>query len=441
MTDEPNPQAPHADPAGDPADEPAGEPPDGGRAVVAVEPFVCSFGPLPTAVVNDRLIVVRLRTADGREGLGCATFTQRPAAVVAAVDALRPIVLGRDSARVEDLWRTMHHHAYWRSGPVLNAAISGVDMALWDLVGKRAGMPVYDLLGGACRDALALYRTVVGATFDDIDRQCDDLIAQGVTHLRVLQGWYGGGPAGDEAPAAAGRKLKFRTQPGAYYDPAAYMRSTPKLLGHLRDRYGDAVELIHDVHERLTPSDALRFGRALEEFRLYFVEDLFAPEDAEWYARAKQHLVTPLAAGELFTNVREWQPLVADRSIDFLRVHLSQLGGLTPARKAATFAELQGVRTAWHAPNDMTPVGHAANLHLSMASPNFGVQEWPELPLVLAEVFPGCPQPEGGHVAPSDRPGWGVGFDERAAGRFPGAMVEVERWSLARLPDGTAARP
>jgi mannonate dehydratase len=196
------------------------------------------------------------------------------------------------------------------------------------------------------------------------------------------------------------------------------------------------------VHERIAPSDAVRFAKEMEQFRLFFLEDLLAPEDSDWFARVRQVCTTPLAMGELFNNPREWQPLIANRHIDYIRMHISQMGGLTPARKVALMAEQFGVRTAWHAPGDCSPIGHACNLHLDLVSANFGIQEWCGFPEAVYEVFPGCPvqkngmlmQPEGGH-------GWGVDIDEKAAARFPIDTSTVDMWTQLRRPDGSPARP
>lgn len=387
-----------------------------------------------TQPAGSRLIVVRVDTNEpGLYGLGCATFTQRPLPVKVAVEEyLKPLLLGREVDRIEDLWQVSWVNSYWRNGPVLNNAISGVDMALWDIRGKRAGMPVYELLGGKCREAVALYRHADGSCPQEVEGNVRRWMAEGYHYVRVQMGGYGGRAGSMHTPADA--------QPGAYFDDLAYARSVPRLLEHIRGAIGFEVELLHDVHERLRPIDALQLAKAVEPYHLFFLEDALAPEDVEYFATIRSQCATPLAMGELFNNPREWMPLITSRLIDFIRMHISQMGGLTPARKVAACAELHNVRTAWHGPGDVSPVGHACNLHLDLASPNFGIQEWAGLSDAEREVFPGCPEVRGGFAYVSDRPGFGIDLDEAAAARFP-CKSFVDTWTQSRLPDGTLVRP
>ncbi len=221
----------------------------------------------------------------------------------------------------------------------------------------------------------------------------------------------------------------------------------PALFDHVRDKVGFEVELLHDVHERLAPIDAVRLAKELEPYRLFYLEDPFAPEDQAWLRELRSQTATPIAIGELFTHPLEWRSLIADRLIDFIRVHLSDIGGLTPARKLAALAESFGVRTAFHGPSDVSPVGHAANVHLDVALPNFGIQEFTGIPDVLREVFPGGPEQRDGYLYPSSDPGLGVDVDEELARRYPlrADMAQfkdgVVDWTQTRLPDGTLARP
>jgi mannonate dehydratase len=387
-----------------------------------------------TAPSRIRLVVVKVVTSEpGLYGLGCATFTQRHRAVAAAVDGhLRAFLLGRDVSRIEDLWQQMMVHSYWRNGPVLNNAVSGVDMALWDIKGKLAGMPVYELLGGKCREGAAVYRHADGAEPKQVEDNARKFQEQGIHYIRVQMGGYGG-----KNPML---RLPEGSPSGAYYDDKAYMRSIPPLLEHIRSTIGWQVELLHDIHERLRPIDAVNFAKIVEPYRLFFLEDALAPEDIEWFETIRQQCATPLAMGELFVHPREWVPLVSRRLIDFLRMHISAIGGITPAKKAAILGEQFGVRTAWHGPGDVSPVGHAANVHLDVSSPNFGVQEWSGFSDTLQEVFPGCPELRNGYAYPNDKPGLGIDLNEDLAARFP-CEDGVEQWTQTRLPDGTAVRP
>ena len=389
---------------------------------------------IATQPAGARLIVVKVLTSEpGLYGLGCATFTQRWRAVVAAIEKhLKPFLIGRDVSRIEELFRMSMVHGYWRNGPVLNNAISGVDMALWDVKGKQAGMPVYQLLGGKCREAAAVYTHANGRTPEAVVESVRGFLHEGYRFIRVQMGGYGGKMTHIARPEAA--------LDGAYFDPRDYMRNTLRMMEHVRAEVGFEVELLHDVHERLQPIDAVQFAKDVEPFRLFFLEDALAPEDIKWFERIRQQCATPLAMGELFNHPREWQPLVSGRLIDFVRMHVSQMGGITPARAVATFANMYGIRTAWHGPGDVSPVGHAANLHLDLWAPNFGVQEWCRFGESVYEIFPGTPRVRDGYMYPNDKPGLGIDVDEKLAAEYP-CTDTVEQWTQARLPDGSPARP
>lgn len=383
---------------------------------------------------SSRLVIVKVVTSEpGLYGLGCATFTQRVFAVQAAIERhLKPFLLGRDVDRIEEIWQMSMVHGYWRNGPVLNNAISGVDQALWDIKGKRAGMPLYQLLGGKSREAAAVYVHADGRDPHEVEHHARRLVEQGFRHVRVQMGGYGG--EGTAVPRPEG------APDGNYFDPRSYGRSMLEMIAHVRERLGASVELLHDVHERLHPIDAVQFAKDVEPYRLFFLEDLFAPEDIDWFSTVRRQCATPLAMGELFNNPHEWRPLITGRLVDFIRMHISQIGGVTPARNVAAFAHMFGIRTAWHGPGDTSPVGHAANLHLDLWAPNFGIQEW-YLPSELEyEMFPGLPTVRAGYLYPNDRPGLGIDIDEQLAARYPCSDI-VEQWTQTRLPDGSPARP
>lgn len=405
-----------------------------------------------TAPAGIGLAVVKVSTSEpGLYGVGCATFTQRLLAVRSVVeDYLEPLLVGRDPQRIEDIWQIVYQNAYWRNGPVLNNALSGVDQALWDIKGKVAGLPLYELLGGKVREGAAVYAHADGRDPEEVLDRVLELQEEGLGYVRCQMGGYGGGrPAGVSASALErphgqpGPSLP----PGHTFDPASYAREVPRLFESLRNKLGFEVGLLHDVHERLAPIDAVRLAREVEPFRLFYLEDPLAPEDQAWFAQLRSQTVTPIALGELFTHPLEWRDLVANRLIDFIRVHVSAIGGVTPARKLAALSEAFGVRTAFHGPGDVSPVGHAANVHLDVALPNFGIQEFAGIPDVLREVFPGAPEQRGGYLYPGDGPGLGVDIDEELAERYPlhadmaqftGGVVD---WTQSRLPDGTPARP
>ena len=383
------------------------------------------------------LVIVKVETDDvGLYGLGCATFTQRPTLVAGAVEEyLDPLLRGRDVANIEDLWHLMYVNAYWRNGPVLNNAISGVDMALWDIKGKVAGMPVYDLLGGKCREAAMVYRHADGSDPHEVLDNVHALMEQGFLAVRCQMGGYGG-----RTPLQGASAGFVESFPGAYYAPDTYARSVVELFDHVRGGVGDGLFLLHDIHERLAPVDAIRLARELEPHRLFFLEDPLPPDQVGWFRRLRDQTTTPIAMGELHNHPLEWRSLISDRLIDFIRSHISQLGGISPARKLAALAESFGVRTAWHGPGDVSPVGHAANLHLDLACHNFGIQEVGGFGEPLREVFPGTPEMRDGYLWANDRPGLGIDIDETAAARYP-VEVSTITWTQSRWPDGTLWTP
>jgi mannonate dehydratase len=405
-------------------------------------PKIADVRAIATAPAGLRLVVVKVTTdQDGLYGYGCATFTQRADLVVPAVERyLKPFLVGKPADRIEDTWQALYASSYWRNGPVLNNAISGVDMALWDIKGRQAGMPVYQLLGGKAREAADCYAHASGAEVAEVIDAARALMAKGFRHVRVQVGVPG--MAGYGSRRGEPRIEALHDAP--VFEPAAYVRRALLLLETAREELGDEVELLHDVHERISPTQALAFCKEAERFRMFFVEDPVSPEDIGWFRLIRQQSTTPIAMGELFNSPHEWTPLIAERLIDYIRVHVSQAGGLTPCRKMAALAEAFGVKTAWHGPGDVSPIGHACNVTLDLVCHNFGIQESVSFNDATREVFAGCPRLENGYLYANDAPGWGIELDERAAAKYPfghGETGERQRlnggWGEIRRRDGT----
>lgn len=395
-----------------------------------------------TAPATSNLVVVKIETNEPElYGLGCATFTQRARAVETAVNGfLHDFLVGKNPLNIEDTWQSVFVSSYWRNGPVLNNAQSGVDMALWDILGKVAQQPVYQLLGGKVRHTADTYRHARGDSFQEVTDEVQKFIEQGYRHVRAQVGIPGYSAYGTGNPD---EKTAKDNQHHFTFEPRAYVKTVPKLFEHLRTKVGDEVELLHDVHERVPPILAIQLAKDVEPYRLFFLEDPFSPEDVGYFEHLRAQTSTPIAMGELFNNPNEWLPLISGRLIDFIRVHISQVGGLTMARKIATLCEFFRVRTAWHGPGDVSPVGHACNIHLDLAVPNFGVQEAREFTEEERDVFPGSPWIENGYFHVSDRPGFGVDIDEKLAAKFPVSNDPPfpYRWGNVRQKDGTVVKP
>jgi mannonate dehydratase len=404
-----------------------------------------------TAPNRIRLVVVKVETTEpGLVGWGCATFTQRALVVQTAIEQyLKPFLIGRNVDEIEDIWQSSYMSSYWRNGPVLFNAMSGVDIALWDIKGKRAGMPLYQLLGGKVRRGADCYYHASGADFAAVEDSARRGMSLGFRHIRVQAATPGlaGYGAGGGAAAAAGAQNNDAIGPTntrAIWEPAPYVRMVPKLFEHLRSKLGDEVELLHDVHERITLNQAINMCKALEPYRLFFLEDPFPPEENDHFRLLRQQTCVPLAMGELFNTQHEYLPLIKERLIDFIRIHISQIGGLSPARKVAALCEYFGVRTAWHGPGDASPLAHAAQLALELTNYNFGVHEGSGFQADTQAVFVGAPEVKDGYMLASEKPGLGIEVDEKAAARFPfpaGPPNFDYSWGTTRRRDGTVIRP
>jgi mannonate dehydratase len=380
-------------------------------------------------------VTLRITTTDGVTGLGDATLNGRELAVVAYLrDHVAPLLIGKDPARIEDIWQYLYKGAYWRRGPVTMTAVSAVDTALWDIKGKTAGLPVYQLLGGRSRDGVLVYSHASGtdtpALLDDVERFLD----LGYKAVRAqaavpdVGGTYGVRKGKLYEPAATALPDE---QP---WDTEAYLRFAPTYLEAVRERFGFGFHLLHDVHHRLTPMEAARFGKRVEDVGLLWMEDPTPAENQESFRLIRQHTTTPVAVGEVLSSIWDVQHLITEQLIDYVRTTVAHAGGITHLRRIFDLAALYQVRTGSHGATDLSPVSLSANVHLDLAVPNFGIQEYMGHPEEAAEVFRGGVTFADGMLNPSEEPGLGVEFDERAAARFP---YEPRYLPVARRLDGS----
>ncbi|NIJ39674.1 mannonate dehydratase [Sphingopyxis panaciterrae] len=396
-------------------------------------------------IVSARVIVtspgrnfVTLKVAcdDGTTGVGDATLNGRELAVVSYLaDHVAPCLIGRDAHRIEDIWQYLYKGAYWRRGPVTMAAIAAVDMALWDIKGKVAGLPVYQLLGGASREGCMVYGHANGTSIADTIEAALDYQRQGYKAIRLQCGVPG------MASTYGVSKDRYFYEPADNdlpsensWSTAKYLRVVPELFAAARAALGWDVHLLHDVHHRLTPIEAARLGKDLEPYRPFWIEDATPAEDQDAFRLIRQHTTTPLAVGEIFSSVWDCKALIENRLIDYIRATVLHAGGITHMRQIASLADLHQIRTGCHGATDLSPVTMAAALHLGLAIPNFGIQEYMRHTAETDAVFPHAWRFADGMLHPGEAPGLGVDIDEALAGTFPYARAYLP---VNRLEDGT----
>jgi len=414
-----------------------------GRAVRGLpELKITGVKAIPTSAGADyRWVFVKVLTSEpGLYGVGSASNIDQTAPIVAAIEKqYAPFWIGKNPDRIEDLWQSTNVYPYWRNSTIQNNALSGLDMALWDIKGKRAGMPVYELLGGKVRDAVPLYAHAGDDAKDreDVVEQVHKYMEEGFRHVRAQIGTYtgdlaGGYGGGGFIPAGKGSRPE-KGYAGAAFDEDLYMDVVTKLFEYIRVKLGEEVKLIHDVHEHLTPTAAVEFAKRMEPYRMFYLEDILPPEQIDWFHAIKKVTTTPMAMGELFTSPREYVPLISDRVIDFIRCRVSAVGGITPVRKIAALCEEFGVRTAWQEGSDNDPVNQLAAMHVDLASPAFGIQEENQFPASVHDMLPGTAELRHGYLYGNDAPGLGIDIKEDALLKYPpapvpkGGLVDMDR--------------
>ena len=392
--------------------------------------------------VNGTWVIVKVLTDQpGLYGIGSASDHYLAGTVVAAIEqSIAPRLIGREASRIEDIWQSTFSSTYWRNGSILNTALGAIDVALWDIKGKEAGLPIYQLLGGACRPAVPCYAHAGGEDVVALEDDVRRYVEEGYSVIRCQLGEYGGG--GFLEGRGAGGPKNAWPHPQAF-DDEAYLENIPAMFAHLRDKLGFGVKLTHDVHEHLHPHNAVTLAKLLEPYRLFFLEDALPPEQIAYFRLMRQQCTTPQAMGELFVNPHEWLPLITERLIDFIRCRVSKVGGISQAQKIAHLAEWYGVQTAWQEGGDNDPVNQAAAMHLDLTSWNFGIQEENHFTPEELDLFPGHAVLEGGYLYPNDRPGLGLDIDEVKAARLLDQDLAARPLYMAedRRADGGMVRP
>lgn len=381
-------------------------------------------------------VTLKIETSDGVTGLGDATLNGRELAVAAYLEQHAiPCLVGRDAHQIEDIWQYLYRGAYWRRGPITMSAIAAVDMALWDIKAKVAGLPLYQLLGGASRKGVMVYGHANGQSIDDTIAAARDYLALGYKAVRLQCGVPG-------LPSTYGVSKERM-----FYEPAdadlptenvwsssKYMRVVPDLFAAARDALGWDVHLLHDVHHRLTPIEAARLGKDLEPYRPFWIEDPTPAENQDALRLIRQHTTTPIAIGEIFNSVWDAKQLIQEQLIDYIRATVVHAGGITHLRRIAGFADMFGVRTGCHGATDLSPIAMAAALHFDLSVPNFGIQEYMRHTDETDAVFPHAYSFKDGYLHPGEQPGLGVDINEGLAANYPYRRAYLP---VNRLEDGT----
>jgi mannonate dehydratase len=388
-------------------------------------------------------VTLRLTTDDGLVGLGDATLNGRELSVVAYLrEHVVPLLLGTDAHRIEDTWQFLYRSAYWRRGPVTMAAIAAVDVALWDIKAQAAGMPLYQLLGGASRDGLLAYGHASGRDLPELFDSIRKHQALGYRAIRIqtaipgLKSIYGvaaqaqsSGQRYDYEPAQRANRPAEED-----WDTRAYLRHLPSVFEAVRAEFGPELPLLHDGHHRMTPIQAAKLGKSLEPYDLFWLEDCTPAENQDALRLVRQHTTTPLAIGEVFNTIWDYQALIRDQLIDYVRSAVTHTGGISPMKKIMDFAAQYQIKSGIHGPTDISPVGMAAALHLDLAIHNFGIQEYMQHGAMTNSVFDQSFTFEDGYLHPGAKPGLGVTLDVDEAGRYP---YQTAYLPFNRLHDGT----
>jgi mannonate dehydratase len=381
-------------------------------------------------------VTLKIETADGLTGLGDATLNGRELAVASYLtDHVIPALLGRDAQAIEDIWQYLYRGAYWRRGPITMSAISAVDTALWDIKAKQAGLPLYQILGGASRTGVMVYGHANGATIEDTIAEAKRYQAMGYKAVRLQSGV----PGLASTYGVSRDKLFYEPADAALptenvWSTAKYLPTVPKLFEAAREALGPDIHLLHDVHHRLTPIEAGRLGKDLEPYRPFWLEDLTPAENQAAFRLIRQHTTTPLAVGEVFNSIWDAKQLIEEQLIDYIRTTVVHAGGITHLRRIAGLAELYNVRTGSHGATDLSPVCMGAALHFDLWVPNFGIQEYMRHTAETDAVFPHAYSLTGGDLHPGEAPGHGVEIDEALAAQYPYRPASLP---INRLEDGT----
>jgi galactonate dehydratase len=349
----------------------------------------------------DRYLFVQVHTDDGLVGLGESGTWGHLEASEAAIRKFGVYLEGQDPFRIEHHWNVMYRTGHFR-GSAIMGAISAIDIALWDIKGKALGLPVYELLGGKCRDKARVYYHVFGRTTEQLVQGCVDAKRRGFTAVGHLT------PFADEP-----RDLPF------FKTHAAKMGEAIDRVRQYREAVGDEVDLCIEIHRRLTPAEAVVLARGIEPYRPMFYEDPILPDNFDAMGLVAQQIAIPIATGERLHTIYEFQMLLARGAVQYVRPDVCLAGGISGSKKIAALAEASHVGVVPH--NPLSPVSTAACLQVAACIPNFAIQEYPtgEDRPPKSEIVKTTVRCEDGFLIIPDSPGIGIELAPDAREKYP----------------------
>jgi galactonate dehydratase len=355
------------------------------------------------------IVFVKVETDQpGLVGWGEATLEGKPRAVLGCIQDMEPMIVGQDPRRVEHCWQILYRSGFWRMGVIGLSAISGIDQALWDIKGKDLGVPVYELLGGRVRDKVRVYTHFGGATPDEAAESALSKVAKGWTAVKTVP-----------VPITG------------ILDGPKVLKQGESLLRAVRAAVGDGVDVLLDLHGRLTPQMAIQYGKRFEPYNPFFLEEPSQAENPAVMARVAKALTTPIATGERLFLRWGFREILENGAASLLQPDPCHAGGISEVRRIAAMAEVYYAGLAPH--NPYGPVATAAAVHIDLASPNFVIQEMidpdsaPEAQALVMDPLPVV----NGHILPPDKPGLGIEVDEEACAKRPPSFTPDQAGGMA----------
>jgi galactonate dehydratase len=367
----------------------------------------------PIKVGHRNQFVVSVETDEGVTGVGEGGISGRELAMQGMLEHFSGFLIGEDPRRIEHLWQTMYRGAYFEGGKITAATLSAVDIALWDILGKWLGAPVYQLLGGASRERVQCFASPGVLNGPACVERARELAEAGWRHLRFVPGMDDEGWSDDD---------------GDIYEPFESIELAVYWLGEIRRALGSSVELSIDFHHRLSVAEAALFCQRTEQLHLHFVEEPIRAESAEAYRQLRGMTRVPFAIGEEFSSKWAFAPFIEQGLLNYARLDVSNVGGLTEAKKVAGWCEAHYIDVMPH--NPLGPVTTAATIHLAASIPNFAQLEYQHR-LAAAyppDLFPVMPALDGDCFPLPTAPGLGVEFNPQAVANYAFERWEAPHW-------------